>query len=109
MTTLKPDAVRAQADTSNLNGNRFPSIMLRRSNYPDKAVDAQIEGVVIVGFTVDTLCQISNKHVIKGIGYGCDEEAIKVIDRKFEEILMKENHFHCHPGEMSFPVTFKLN
>jgi TonB family protein len=95
-------------DTVLLNGNHLP-YHFRTGAYPDKALDARIEGLVMIAFTVDTLCQISKKHVVQGIGYGCDEVALQAIDRRFEEQLMKANHFQCHTGQMTVPVNFKLH
>lgn len=45
--------------------------------YPDKAVENKIQGEVVVSFDIDSTCSIVNVKLIKGIGYGCDEEAIK--------------------------------
>ena len=52
-----------------------------RSNihYPDAAVKAGIQGVVMVVFVIEPNGTISNIEVSKGIGGGCDEEAIRVV------------------------------
>ena len=52
-----------------------------RSNirYPDAAVKARIEGVVMVVFVIEPNGSLSNIEVSKGIGGGCDEEAIRVV------------------------------
>ncbi len=47
--------------------------------YPKFARSANIEGRVIVRFVVDEDGAISNVKVIKGIGGGCDQEAIRVV------------------------------
>lgn len=97
---------QATKDTVLSNGNHVP--FLRMGTYPDEAFDNEIEGVVLVAFTVDTLCQISKKHIVQGIGYGCDEVALKAVNRRFEELLMKVNHAKCHTGQMTVPFNFKL-
>lgn len=48
-------------------------------NYPDEAKDKGISGVVYVTFVVDYDGEITNVKVIRGIGGGCDEEAVRVI------------------------------
>jgi TonB family protein len=48
-------------------------------NYPKKAADNNIEGAVVVSFDIDSTCAVVNVRLIKGIGYGCDEEAIKSV------------------------------
>lgn len=47
--------------------------------YPREALDNKIEGKVTIQFTVETTGQISNFNVVKGIGYGCDDEVIRLI------------------------------
>jgi protein TonB len=46
--------------------------------YPEPALRASIQGVVIVVFIIETDGSISNIEVNKGIGGGCDEEAVRV-------------------------------
>lgn len=47
--------------------------------YPAMAKDAKIQGKVYVTFVVDRDGSIANVKVLRGIGGGCDEEAIKVV------------------------------
>lgn len=46
--------------------------------YPEKARLAGIEGRVIVQFVVNEKGEVENPKVIRGIGGGCDEEAVRV-------------------------------
>jgi protein TonB len=52
-----------------------------RSNikYPESAIKAGIQGVVMVVFVIEPSGAVSNVEVSGGIGGGCDEEAIRVI------------------------------
>lgn len=47
--------------------------------YPDKARKKEVSGKVFVQFVVDKSGEIRDTKVLKGIGYGCDEEALRVI------------------------------
>ncbi len=47
--------------------------------YPRRARDRGIEGTVYISFTVDKDGKIKDVAVEKGLGYGCDEEAIRVV------------------------------
>ena len=47
--------------------------------YPDEALEKQIEGTVYLSYTVNNDAEIEDIKVIKGIGFGCDEEAIRLI------------------------------
>lgn len=84
------------------------SLVVSRSiPYPQAAENAGIEGVVLVEFTIDRLCTITNKRVIRGLGYGLDEAALKVIDRKFEDALTRAL-MPCSPDTITIPINFKL-
>ena len=48
--------------------------------YPDEARKNNIEGIVHISFDVDHYGRISNEHIIHSLGYGCDEEAIRVVN-----------------------------
>lgn len=47
--------------------------------YPAHARSDRIEGTVYLVYTVNNLGEIGDVEVTKGIGSGCDEEAIRVI------------------------------
>lgn len=76
--------------------------------YPVDAYLNIIEGRVFIEFIVDTAGHAKNIKVIRGIGYGCDEEAARVIS-----IMPAWN-----PGEQrgkpvnvkfSLPITYKIS
>ena len=47
--------------------------------YPEEAKELGIQGRVFVNFVIETNGAVSNVKVLRGIGGGCDEEAIRVI------------------------------
>lgn len=47
--------------------------------YPQIAKEAGISGIVYVNFVVDTNGEITDVKVLRGIGGGCDEEAMRVV------------------------------
>jgi TonB family protein len=76
-------------------------------NYPAEARSMGIEGTVIVVFVVNSDGSISDVEILRGIGGGADEEAIRVI----------ENAPNWEPGKqrdrvintrMRLPIRFKL-
>jgi len=76
--------------------------------YPTMAREAGIEGTVFVTFVVERDGSITNVEVQRGIGGGCDEEAIRVV----------QNMPNWEPGEQrgqpvrvqfTLPVRFVLN
>ncbi|MXZ17214.1 MAG: energy transducer TonB, partial [Rhodothermaceae bacterium] len=67
----------------------------------------QIEGRVIVRFIVDKEGNVRDASITKGIGGGCDEEAIRVLTEhaKFRPGI---HQGETVPVEMQIPVVFKL-
>ncbi len=47
--------------------------------YPPMAKDAGVQGVVYVTFVVEPDGNITNVKVLRGIGAGCDDEAVRVV------------------------------
>lgn len=47
--------------------------------YPETALKASIQGIVLVVFIIEIDGSVSNVGVDKGIGGGCDEEAVRVV------------------------------
>ncbi len=48
--------------------------------YPPLAKESGIQGRVFINFVVEPNGQISNVKVLRGIGGGCDEEAVRVVN-----------------------------
>jgi len=55
--------------------------MERNLRYPYQAQDANIQGKVFVSFVVERDGSVSDVKVLRGLGFGCDEEAMKVIKK----------------------------
>ena len=49
--------------------------------YPPMAMDEGKQGKVYISFVVEKDGSVTNVTVIRGIGYGCDEEALRVISK----------------------------
>ncbi|MGB3589776.1 MAG: energy transducer TonB [Tunicatimonas sp.] len=79
----------------------------KNMKYPSQARRMGIEGKVFVQFVVNTDGSLTDVQAIKGIGAGCDAEAIRVV----------KSHPKWQPGKqrgkpvrvrMVIPITFKL-
>lgn len=57
----------------------FSKYITTHLTYPQQAIANKIDGNVYVSFTVDTDGTLSSVKVIKGLGNGCDEEALRLI------------------------------
>ncbi len=55
--------------------------------YPAEALEARVEGKVIVAYDIDDNGYVHNPYIVKGLGYGCDEEAVRVVSLlRFEKV-----------------------
>lgn len=83
------------------------SFLGKNLTYPRSAASAGVGGKVFVSFVVNTDGSLTDIQVLKGIGFGCDEEAVRVINKMP----------HWKPGKQSgravrvkynLPITFTL-
>jgi periplasmic protein TonB len=77
-------------------------------NYPNMARESDIQGVVYITFVVGKTGEISKVQIIRGIGGGCDEEAIRVIKLMPKWIPGRQNGKPV-PVWFNFPLRFTLN
>lgn len=75
--------------------------------YPDDAREAGITGKVFVNFVVYSDGNIGDVKVLRGIGSGCDEEAVRVISGmpKWKPGLQRGNPVNV---EFMIPIVFNL-
>jgi len=80
----------------------------RNIRYPSQARENGIEGKVFVEFIVTQDGTLDSMRVVKGIGYGCDEEAMRAIksfDKKWNPGILDDKPVNT---KMVLPITFKL-
>ena len=78
----------------------------RGLRYPEIAKKAGIEGRVIVRFIVDERGRVTAPGIVRGIGGGCDEEALRVVrEARFEPGRQRGRTVKV---KMSLPIMFSL-
>lgn len=78
----------------------------KKIKYPEIAKKAGVEGRVYIQFIVDEQGNVYNPIVTRGIGAGCDEEAIRaILTAKFRPGKQRGKAVKV---KMSLPITFKL-
>jgi TonB family protein len=78
----------------------------RKVRYPELARRAGVEGRVILQFTVDEQGRVTDPRIIRGIGAGCDEEALRVVKQaRFRPGTQRGKPVQV---KMSLPITFRL-
>ncbi|MDZ7934525.1 MAG: energy transducer TonB [Emticicia sp.] len=76
--------------------------------YPTAAQRANIQGKVFLSFIVEKDGSITDIETMKGIGFGCDEEAMRVVKLMPKWIAGKQNGRNVRV-KFTIPVFFKLN
>ena len=76
--------------------------------YPSQAQRMGLEGKVFIEFVVGRDGSIADVKVLRGIGAGCDEEAIRVLKKSPNWSPGKQRGRPVRQ-RMVLPITFKLN
>ena len=76
-------------------------------NYPKAALDAKVGGQVLVQFIVDSTGAVTKPAIVRGIGSGCDEEALRVISTMPNWIPGRQEG-KAVAVRMKVPMTFQL-
>jgi len=85
----------------------FYKYVSKNLKYPNQARRMGIEGKVFVQFVVDKDGAITSVQAVKGIGAGCDEEAVRVI-RSSPKWKPGKQRGRPVKVRMILPITFKL-
>ncbi|UOR04366.1 TonB family protein [Hymenobacter aerilatus] len=80
--------------------------MQKNLRYPTQALSNNIAGKVYVSFVVNTDGSITNVEIAKGLGYGTDEEAMRVI-RKMPAWTPGRQNSRSVPVRYTMPITFR--
>lgn len=80
--------------------------LLQHIQYPEEAREAGVEGRVFVQFTVDEQGRVVNPKVMRGLGYGLDKEALRVI--RLARFTPGKHRGRPVKVRMSLPITFQL-
>lgn len=88
--------------------NAFYKFIGKKMKYPPRARSLGVQGKVIISFVINKEGKMTEIQILRGLGAGCDEEAIRVLKKVP----------HWNPGkqrgkavkvQMVIPITFKLN
>ncbi|MGX5852525.1 TonB family protein [Dyadobacter jiangsuensis] len=90
-------------------GNEAMAAFLRKNlKYPRPASQAGIQGKVFVQFTVGSDGKIENAAAVKGIGFGCDEEAVRVVKMMKDWMPGKQAGVPVRV-RFTLPIAFQLD
>lgn len=77
-------------------------------SYPEQAKVVGKEGTVYVSFVVSEVGMVENVKVMRGIGYGCDEEVVRVVSNMPKWKKAGKNAGHPVKVRFNIPVKFSL-
>lgn len=79
--------------------------------YPKEALEKEIEGKVYCEFFIEIDGTITNIKVIRSLGYGCDEEAVRII-KSMPKWIPAKLLCNDNPGNIrskcTLPIKFQL-
>ena len=78
----------------------------REIKYPPTAQRARVEGKVTIQFVINEQGTVQDAMVLKGLGGGCDEEALRVV--KQARFKPGKQRGKAVKVKMSLPITFRL-
>lgn len=85
----------------------FYDFISNNLKYPQRAIISGIEGKVFVQFVVEKDGSLTDIQVIRGIGFGCDEEAVRVISNAPKWIPGRQRGRPVRV-KMILPIHFKF-
>jgi protein TonB len=90
---------------------KFYEYIAENMNYPTFARANSITGKVFVEFIIESDGTMRDVNVLKGIGGGCDEEAVRVIEKSADFVKWKPGNQRGVPVNvrMVLPLTFSLD
>ena len=85
----------------------FFSYIKTNLKYPVKAKRANIEGKVFVAFIVTASGKVRSVEVMRSLGYGCDQEAIRLV-KNMPNFIPGRRNGKAIDIKVSVPILFKL-
>jgi protein TonB len=77
-------------------------------SYPYQAQENNVQGKVFLSFVVEKDGSITDVKIVRGIGYGCDEEAVRVIKKSPKWNAGKQNNAYVRV-RYNMPINYTLN
>jgi TonB family protein len=100
-------AVEAKPTFNGGDADAFVKYVQQNIQYPQNALDNNVEGKVTVNFVVDANGKIRNAKVVNGVDDELNAEALRVVESAPAWTPAKQNGKNV-PVTCSIPVTFKI-
>jgi TonB family protein len=87
---------------------RFGSFLSKKLRFPEVAIEQRINGRVIIAFIVEADGTLTDIKLDQGIGYGCDEEALRIMKSSPRWIPAKKEGKPVRTP-YKVPIVFSVN
>ncbi|MEA5457708.1 energy transducer TonB [Arcicella sp. LKC2W] len=88
---------------------KFAGHLMNNLKYPTVAQKAHVSGKVYVQFTVCTDGTLCDFNVLKSVGFGCDEEAIRVLQASSGNWKAGTERGKPYRSKLTIPINFQLS
>ncbi|MBB6002461.1 energy transducer TonB [Arcicella rosea] len=88
--------------------NAYASFLQGNLHYPRDAQMKNVEGKVYVQFTVCTDGTLCDYKILKSVGYGCDEEALRVVKKSSGKWIPGKQRGKNARSRFTLPISYKL-
>jgi protein TonB len=85
------------------------AFLAKNIEYPEQAKKEKITGRVFVSFVVEKNGEVSNVKILRGIGGGCDEEALRVVSKMPKWKPGKDDYGNSVRVQYNLPIKFALD
>jgi protein TonB len=101
------ESVKGEDKATECFNREIAKFLGKNIQYPQRAKEANVEGIVYVQFTVDQNGNVKDVKIIRGIGFGCDEEAARVVN-KLPKFSPGKQRGRPVQVQYTLPINFKL-
>jgi protein TonB len=85
----------------------WQKFLIKNIQYPDRAMNGNVEGQVIVFFIVDVSGKVIEPYISSSVEYSLDEEALRIINKSGVWVPAYQNA-HNVKSYKSQPINFRL-
>ena len=89
--------------------NNFAQWVYGQIKYPQQCIDEQIQGRVVLQFTINTAGEVCDVNVLRGVNPALDEEAVRALKTSPAWTPGKTEDGKAAPVSFTLPIVFKLN
>ncbi len=101
------DSPEGTDEKASCSTGKLMSFISRNLKYPEEAREQDIQGVAVLSFVVSDRGDIERIQILRGIGGGCAEEAVRVIGEmpRWQPAIYKGEYVYT---QFTLPITFGL-